>query len=287
MQLNKLFNSEDLGVAILNASDLSNFFYKMNDTLKQFFLYSEEELNKLNLFDISHSEDMAKTLENGRKILNREIKEFSYQKRYLRSDGSYFWGLTSVTRISDCFLLFVVKDISKMKSLEEEIRNTIEPFTDDIINDYCSDIKHQQIPEEDDSHNRQFFRVKLIQPICTELVIEQMINGARANFRPTNVCIRDIGPGGLRFHTDLQLPVHEEFSLYFAFKLLGQDVRVTGNIVRARQIHKIYEYGVSFDIAENHRDKLTRLLNNLTILYRNKVKIYDTALCQEPCFSNK
>lgn len=287
IKLNELFHSKELGIALLNTSDLSNFFYKMNDTLKQFLQYDEEGINLLNLTDISHSEDMAKTLENANKILNGELSCYTYQKRYIRKDKSVFWGLTSVTRISGKFLLFIIKDITALKELELSVQNIVEPFNDDHVNEYCHRIKKEVIPYNDERHRRQYFRVKILKPICATLVLEQVINGVKTEFSPGKVCLRDIGPGGLRFHTNLNLPTHEVFSLSFTFTLLGNKMQLNGDVVRSRKLHKIHEYGICFRITEPQRDNLTRILNNLSILYHNHVKIYDTDICEDACDFNK
>lgn len=287
IKFNELFHSKELGVAFLNTNDLSNFFYKMNDRLKNLLQYDEDGINLLNLTDLSHSEDMAKVLENANRILTGEISEFTYQKRYIRKDGTSFWGLTSVTRMTDQFLLFAMQDITELKHLEEAFSNLVEPVDNAKINDYCKRVKQDFVPYNDERHRRQYFRVKLIKPICAVLTLEQVINGVKTDFSPGNVCIRDIGPGGLRFHTKLKLPTHEVFSASFNFTLLGKNIEITGNVVRTRKIHRIHEYGVKFNMTETQRDQLTRILNNLTILYRNKVKIFDTSLCENECDINK
>lgn len=282
-KLNELFNSSEIGVAILNVNDLSNFFYKMNDTLKRFLQYDEKEINRLSLMDITYSADTAKTLEMGRQILEGKVDEYTYEKRYKRKDHSIFWGRVNVSRISDSFLLLTIQDITHLKSLVENMQELMNPLSNEDINDYCKRINNSVTPYLDESQRREYFRVRLPHTICTNIYLQQVINGAVTSFSPSKVCIQNISAGGLCFRCKVELPILENFSTYFEFKLLGKQLKLAGNIVRHRKAGRLHEYGVVFEMNEPEREKLIRHLNNLSILIRNGVKVYDTDFCNEAC----
>jgi PAS domain S-box-containing protein len=89
--------------------------------------YSEWELKKVNLMDISYSEDLPEELEQYDILRNAEADNFSIQKRFVHKDSTPFWTLLTVTCIRDTsdhikYMVAVVDDISKMKELEFDLK---------------------------------------------------------------------------------------------------------------------------------------------------------------------
>lgn len=284
-QLNQLFNREDLGVALLNAADLSRFFYNMNDCLKTYFQYDEDEINSLSLSDITHPDDTAHTLEFGKRILKGELDDYAYEKRYVRKDGTFFWGSSHVHRINEQFLLYTVKDITEEKESIKALLNALKPFDSESIIHFANKTYTTQ-PFEDDGdlkQDRAHFRVSLPRPICTPLYLQQVINNEMTSFSPTRVCIKNISGGGLCFSCTMELPIVENFSTYFHFKLLGMEIQLTGHIVRHYIKGGRHQYGVQFNITEKAQQLLIQKLNNLDILIHNRIKIYDTDFCSDQC----
>ncbi|WDV47613.1 PAS domain S-box protein [Clostridiaceae bacterium M8S5] len=283
LKLKELLKSDSVGVAILNIKNLNNCFYTMNDTLKEYFKYSEDEINRLTLADITHSDDLIKTLKSSQKILNKEIPRITYQKRYIRKDGTMFWGSTTLSRISDCFLLYIVKDITVLEEVEEEIKHLLAPLSDQDKNECCMKVKKQTIKKDASKKDRKYYRVALRQSICAKIHLQQNMKDSVMGFSPTNVCITNISAGGLCFISNERLPEYEEYEILFEFKLLGELLNLRGDIVRFGKVKGKYEYGVRFIIDENERDKLMKILNNVTVINRNLLDLYDTDLCTELC----
>lgn len=94
------------------------FFCKMTG-------YSQAELLKMTVNDVSHPDDAAKSVENIRQLFSGQIESFQVEKRYLRKDGTFFWAETTVYLVhlpedQDTHCLAIVQDISDRKQLEIE-----------------------------------------------------------------------------------------------------------------------------------------------------------------------
>jgi len=114
-------------------------------------------------------------------------------------------------------------------------------------------------------NRRNFFRIKL--PFSLEATMEIWeVKGNKVNAGSTKVLIKDIGPGGLCFASDIKLPVKNYIILQFTFNLLEKEIKVKGYITRTREIRSNYiEYGVEFVMDENERVELIKILNQVQI----------------------
>lgn len=120
-------------------------------------------------------------------------------------------------------------------------------------------------------NRRKFFRIKL--PLSLEAILEVLeVKGNQVNIGKTKVLIKDIGPGGLCFIFNIKFPVRNEIILQFTFKLLEEEIKVRGYIIRIREVkNNLNEYGVEFTIDENERVDLIRILNQVQIKIRKNI----------------
>jgi PAS domain S-box-containing protein len=96
--------------------------------------YSIAELKQLTLFAVTHPEDVDKTRLNIGDLLTGEFPDVSYEKRFLRKDGSIVWALAAVTLLKDAagkpeFYLGVIEEITARKLAEtalQEARSDLE-----------------------------------------------------------------------------------------------------------------------------------------------------------------
>lgn len=118
---------------------------------------------------------------------------------------------------------------------------------------------------------RKFFRIKL--PLPLEAILEVLeIKGRKVNVGNTKVLVKNIGPGGLCFVSDIKFPVRNEMILQFTFQLLEEEIKVRGNIVWSGKTKEdLYEYGVEFTIDENERVDLIRILNQVQIKIKKNI----------------
>lgn len=71
--------------------------------------------------DITHPDDIALSRQHYDRLLRGEVESYTLQKRYIRADGSFFWGHLCVTAVrdEDGAIEFVVDSISDITELLE------------------------------------------------------------------------------------------------------------------------------------------------------------------------
>lgn len=120
---------------------------------------------------------------------------------------------------------------------------------------------------------RRFFRVNFGQPLETDLTILEF-KGREINVGNTKVWVKDIGPGGLCFISDIRLPIEKDIVLLFTTQLIGEEINVEGHSVWMEEKElNLFEYGVEFVIDENKRTDLVRILNQVQINMRKGISI--------------
>ncbi len=122
-QFLSIFKSASAGIAILGVQ---GEILQANPMFCQLLGYSNKELLKLKLNDITHPEDRQRTQSLYADLLADRRKTIDYEKRYLKKDGSSFWGHPTVARVagSDQTLLHFVaqiQDISERRRAEKEL----------------------------------------------------------------------------------------------------------------------------------------------------------------------
>jgi len=98
---------------------------KTNSTFVSMVGYSEKELKKLMVKDISASEDQGKSNELIAQMDAGCIDNFTIVKKYTRKDGSYLWAKTSVNAFKNnagqvAYQVAMIEDISAQRDLELE-----------------------------------------------------------------------------------------------------------------------------------------------------------------------
>ncbi len=122
---------------------------------------------------------------------------------------------------------------------------------------------------------RNFFRVTLDFPLSASMTLIR-IHGRKVELGRTEVLVEDIGLGGLRFLSDIRLPVHRDIILEFETEILGNTIKMYGSVVWMRELKSdIYQYGLEFSMDEGERSVLAQLLNRLAILLRKNPLVPD------------
>lgn len=110
---------------------------------------------------------------------------------------------------------------------------------------------------------RRYFRIDLPMPLSTEMTIVSLHNKS-VSLGTTEVLVENIGPGGLRFMSQLRLTPHENIFYGFETEIMGTKFNLKGKIVWHHEFTKdLFNYGVEFVINENDRDDLTAVLNKV------------------------
>ncbi|OUR94603.1 histidine kinase [Flavobacteriales bacterium 34_180_T64] len=96
-QLDIIVENSSLGIALTHLGT----FLKTNKTFQDFLGYSEKELLKLTIKDVSFEEDYSQSKENLIKMDTGEIDNFVIEKRYKRKGGSVVWAKTNVNAVRE------------------------------------------------------------------------------------------------------------------------------------------------------------------------------------------
>ena len=273
-EFNEIFTSNELGNAIL---DINGKFLRINKKLENILQYSQEEIQGLSFEDITYKQDLDRTYKHNYMKLNGELNHFSYKERYIKKDKTIVWVDVSISRIVSSkdnvdYILLMIKDITEYKKIENKLIGLIEDFDEDF--NISKILETREIEK-----NRLYFRMEFDNLICASMKIKQIKNKS-VETQTTNVCINNIGGGGLKFISRLKLPIDATITLEFKIKTLGQILILYGHIVRINKLEEnAYEYGVQFSIDDKQRSDLIIMLNKIEILKFKKKEIYDTNFC--------
>ncbi len=114
----------------ISLTDAEGTFLQSNATFCEFLGYPLHELLGKSVVEITHPEDRHRTLETFQHLRTRGDRNRTYEKRYLRKDGSTVWGLTTVNRLgadtSEDTPRFVgfVHDITRQKEVQSSLHFT-------------------------------------------------------------------------------------------------------------------------------------------------------------------
>jgi PAS domain S-box-containing protein len=125
-KLNNIFNLANSGIIL---ADLAGNFLEFNNWWLRMTGYSHEEFSQMKKFVITHPDDVEKSKMWYDKIISGEIDKYQIEKRYLRKDGSTFWGESSISAIKDkdnkiTNTIGIVSDITERKLAEEALRES-------------------------------------------------------------------------------------------------------------------------------------------------------------------
>lgn len=118
------FDSAGVGMAHVS---LDGRFLDVNDCFCEMLGRTREELAHLRFGDVTHPDDIQPNLVQLNRLRRHEINGYRLEKRYLRPNGTFFWGDLTVAAHRDetgepIRLISVVVDITKKKEDEERFQ---------------------------------------------------------------------------------------------------------------------------------------------------------------------
>ena len=121
-----VFDAAPLGIAI---ADAKGYFLEANDAFFRLLGYSKDEIKKLTFMDITHPDDRSETIRLSKKAFNGENNSYQTEKRYLKQNGEYLWGIVRATAITDNngdvqYWLALIEDITEHKAAKEALKQT-------------------------------------------------------------------------------------------------------------------------------------------------------------------
>ncbi len=124
------FQAAAIGKALVSTTGR---FLRANAALCRMLAYTEEELQARTFSEITHPADVAVGQDYFRRVLAGELDSVSYEKRYLRRDGTPLWAIVSSSLIRDAqgqpaYFVSEMQDISERKHAELALRDSEEKY---------------------------------------------------------------------------------------------------------------------------------------------------------------
>ncbi len=122
-----LFQQAAVGIAMINSR--TGEFVLVNRKYGDIVGYSVEEMTKINFQSITHPDDITADLNNMKRLISGEIRDFTMEKRYYHKDGSIVWVDLTVSPIwqpgdEPDYHIAIVIDITKRKVADNDIQLT-------------------------------------------------------------------------------------------------------------------------------------------------------------------
>ncbi|MGE6754670.1 EAL domain-containing protein [Rossellomorea sp. NPDC071047] len=119
-------------------------------------------------------------------------------------------------------------------------------------------------------NRRKFFRVNFTHPLEADMTISEF-NGKKVNLGNTEILIEDMGLGGIRFLSQIHLPVRNDVVINIETDVLGQPLLFQGHVVwKNEYTSNVYQYGLQFTISEKETFKLSKVMNQLQLELKDK-----------------
>jgi hypothetical protein len=128
---------------------------------------------------------------------------------------------------------------------------------------------------------RRYIRFKCPNPLCSKLVLKR-INNKIIDSYGDNICIEDIGEGGLSFLSHIDYPVIED--IHYELQVIVLDLRILlrGQIVRKNIVEdKIFKYGLRFDSLGLERSEFKQLLEAIRNSAEDKILFKKSSFCMK------
>ena len=121
-----IYQHAAFGISLISPE---NLYLGVNPAYERMMGYDAAELVGRPLLAITHPDDTAVSDDLNRRMDNGDINEFTLDKRYLRRDGSEFFGRLKVSRVDDengriLFKLAMVENISELKQREQALEDS-------------------------------------------------------------------------------------------------------------------------------------------------------------------
>ncbi len=94
---------------------------QVNPAYCEFLGYSQDELLRLTIMDVTHPEDRRITGHYFALAIEGKTDAFTYEKRFVRKDGAFVWGLVTVAWVRDgsgepLYCVALIQDINPLKT---------------------------------------------------------------------------------------------------------------------------------------------------------------------------
>jgi PAS domain S-box-containing protein len=120
-----IFEHSAVGVAQIDTK--TGQFLRINKKFCDIVGYTRDEMTAATFMKITHPDDLKTDLDNIEKLKAGKIREFTYEKRYFRKDGSIVWVNLALSPMWDIdqkptYHIAVIEDITERKRLESQLQ---------------------------------------------------------------------------------------------------------------------------------------------------------------------
>lgn len=125
MRFRTMFEQAAVGVAEIETA--TGRFIRINQRYCDIAGYTREEMLALNVQAIIHPDDLQADLDNKRRLVAGEIREFTMEKRYFRKDRNIVWVSLTVSPMwppgaTPDHHIAIVEDITSRKQIQESLQ---------------------------------------------------------------------------------------------------------------------------------------------------------------------
>jgi PAS domain S-box-containing protein len=125
-----IFENPVLGIRISSVPGAGKIV-EANRVYQAMLGYSAEELRERTLFELTHPEDVPHQRELFAELAAGTRSSYSFEKRFLRKDGSVFWGRLTAYPLHDeqgqaVFHIGFVEDITESREAQKALRQSTE-----------------------------------------------------------------------------------------------------------------------------------------------------------------
>ena len=122
-RLRAVFQQAAVGMGVAN---LDGRLVQVNQKFADILGYEPEELQQRTFAEVTHPDDVTKTASAIRQLIEQQLPEYVYEKRYVRKDGVPVWSRTRIAFLRDGAgaanqLIGVIEDITEQKKAEAEV----------------------------------------------------------------------------------------------------------------------------------------------------------------------
>lgn len=130
-RLQAIFDNATVGISLGTPS---GHFITVNRRAAEMLGYTLQEMQQLSIRDITYPDDLAVAEQRLSTLLRGYTSSYRLEKRYLRKDGSIFWGDLTVTAIKDAAgsiakVVGILSDITERKLAEMQLQRANERLT--------------------------------------------------------------------------------------------------------------------------------------------------------------
>jgi PAS domain S-box-containing protein len=119
-----IFDNSGLGMSIV---DTKGKFITVNKAFAEMFGYKNEEFSRMSIIDLTHPSEIEQSMHIVKGLqLDKDFKTKQFEKRYVKKNGKFFWGIITITQIKDSsgdvsYYIGQLQDITERKKAESKL----------------------------------------------------------------------------------------------------------------------------------------------------------------------